>query len=149
MNIKQAPYLINKNSINWPSVKESVAKNVAQNNEWVVMHPFWVNWVNKNFKNTASGGGTWTKLVPGINSFMAKSKQQQRTPVVRFVGHEYVKVPTMRNRAAFVLKHIRERNQRIANIKAALIHAVNYEKAKKRYAGTHRFRYESPNNLGY
>lgn len=148
MNIKQAPYRINKNSINWPSVKESVAKNMAQNNEWVVMHPFWANWMNKNFKNTASGGGTWTKLVPGINSFIAKTKQQQRTPVVRFVNHEYVKVPTMRNRAAFVVKQIRDRNQRIAKIKAALTHALNYEKAKKRYAGTHKFRYES-GNFGY
>ena len=149
MNIKQSPYRIAKNSINWPRVKDSTAKNMAQNTEWVVMHPFWVNWINKNFKNMPSGGATWTKLVPGIRSFIEKTKQEQRTPVVQYVNGKYVKVPTMRNRAAFVLKRIRERPQHLASLIENLRYGLRLQQARKAHSGKHRFRYESSNNLGY
>jgi hypothetical protein len=148
MNVKQAPYRIAKNSINWPRVRDSTAKNMAQNTDWVVMHPFWVDWINKNFKNMPSGGGTWTKLAPGIGSFIAKSKKEQQAPSVRYVNGKYVKVPTMRNRAATAVALVQGRKQRLAKIKESLKHAVEYERARKRYAGTHRFRYESANNFG-
>ena len=144
-----APYRIPRNSINWNQLSEhsrNHAKRLMNENNYVIMHKFWPSWLNKNF---AYESGRTVKSIPAIKAFIEKTKKEQQAPRVAYVNGKYVKVPTMMNRAAYVVKQIRERKQRLATIKAALRHAFNYERAKKRHAGAHKMRYESQNNFGY
>jgi hypothetical protein len=148
INTKSAPYRISRNSINWNQLNElkrTQAKKLLNERNFVVMHKLWSGWVNKNFKYE----GRTLKLVPAIEKFIQKTKKEQQTPRVAYINGKYVKVPTMRNRAAYLVKQLRERQQRLAKIKAALRHAFNYERAKKRHAGFHKMRYESQNNFAY
>lgn len=148
INKNSAPYVISRNSINWNKLTENrrnQAKNLLNKRNYVIMHKSWSGWVNKNFK----WEGRTVKLVPAIKAFIEKTKKEQQTPRVTYVNGKYVKVPTMRNRAAYLVKQIREKQQRLAKIKAAVRHAFNYERAKKRHAGAHKMRYESHNNFAY
>lgn len=148
INRNSAPFLISRNSINWnklPENRRTQAKELLNERNYVIMHKFWSGWVNKNFKYE----GRSLKLVPAIEKFIEKTKKEQQAPRVAYVNGKYVKVPTMRNRAAYLVKQLRERQQRLAKIKAALRHAFNYERAKKRHAGAHKMRYESQNNFAY
>jgi len=144
MNLKQKPYRVNKNSINWNHSTRALPtnKNIARKNDYVIMRQEWNSWLNRNFPSD-------NKRVPKIKSFVEKSEKEQKTPYVRYVNGKYVKVPTLRNRAAYVLEQVRSRKQRLAKIKEALKHAFEYERAKKRWAGMSRMRYQSENYPAY
>jgi hypothetical protein len=110
------------------------------------MRKEWKSWINKNFTYAT---GEWVKRIPEIKAFIEKSRREHQTPRVKYVNGKYVKVPTLRNRAAYTLKHIREKKQRLAKIKEALKHTVNYEKTKTRWAGISRMRFPSQNYPNY
>jgi hypothetical protein len=126
-----AAYTVNPNSINWETLRQfnrNQAKNLLEKN-YIIVNKKWPAWINVYFGYQKG----WHRIAPQIKTFIEKSKQEQRTPNVRYVNGKYVKVPTMRNRAAFVLKRIREQKSRLAKIKFALVHAFNYERARRRY----------------
>ena len=95
--------------------------------------------------------------MPAIKAFVEKTKREQQTPRVTYVNGKYVGLPTMRNRAAYVVERTRARgtqNQRLAKLKEALKYAANYNRAKKRWAaGATPKRFNTPslnkNNLGF
>ena len=143
-----AAYTIKPNSINWEKLTQkdrNKAKNLIEKNH-IILNKRWAPWVNRYF---AYGTGNWTGRVPGIKRFIEWSKNEQRTPQVRYVNGEYVKVPTIINRAAFVVKRARERPQRLAKLAEDLRYGLRLTQARKAHSGKHKFRYESPNNLGY
>lgn len=143
-----APYLISSNSVNWESLQQYNKQRAKMrlNSNYMIMRKEWKSWINRNFTYST---GDWVKRVPQIKTFIEKSLREQQTPQVKYVNGKYVKVPTMRNRAAYVLKHVRERKQRLAKIKEALKYAVNYEKTKKRWASTSLMRFPSQNYPNY
>jgi hypothetical protein len=144
-----ASHMIPKNSINWDHLNENTrkrARNLVNEKNYVIMHKTWPAWLNRNFAHET---GHTVKRIPAIKAFIEKTQKEQQTPRVSYTNGKYVKVPTMRNRAARVVQQTRTRNQRLTKIKAALVHAFNYRRAQKRYAGTHLMKYPSENNLGF
>ena len=142
-----AAYTVNPNSINWETLRQfnrNQAKNLLEKN-YIIVNKKWPAWINVYFGYQKG----WHRIAPQIKTFIEKSKQEQRTPQVRYVNGKYVKVPTMRNRAAFVVKRIRERPQRLAKLAEDLRYGLRLTKARKAHSGKHKFRYESSNNLGY
>ena len=144
-----ASHMIPKNSINWDHLNENTrkrARNLVNEKNYVIMHKTWPVWLIRNFAHET---GHTVKRIPAIKAFIEKTQKEQQTPRVSYTNGKYVKVPTMRNRAARVVQQTRTRNQRLAKIKAALVHAFNYRRAQKRYAGGHLMKYPSENNLGF
>lgn len=142
-----AAYTVNPNSINWETLRQfnrNQAKNLLEKN-YIIVNKKWPAWINVYFGYQKG----WHRIAPHIKTFIEKSKQEQLTPSVRYVNGKYVKVPTMRNRAAFVLKRIRERPQVLAKLAENLRYGLRLQQARKAHSGKHTFRYESSNNLGY
>ena len=153
-----APYLIPRNSLNLNGsspANKNRAENLLKKN-YVIVQKFWPAWVNKNFKFEV---GETVKRMPAIKAFVEKTKREQQTPRVTYVNGKYVGLPTMRNRAAYVVERIRVRGtqNRVAKLKEALKHAANFSRKKKHWStGAHLHtprRFNTPslnkNNLGF
>jgi hypothetical protein len=131
---KLSNFLINPNSVNWnalPERQRTHLKTLLNRNNYIIMRKDWVTWVNRNFHPTE---GFWKNdYLREIGAFTKKHSNAQKYAVKRVDGKWVKGGPTLRNRAEYILKRIREQNARRAKLRLAVLHGYNYERARRRH----------------